>query len=98
GDMYIADYDLWNRLCQKGSRLANLQLPLLRYRIHPAGMKSARLKEMIRATLAVKRRYGNGRGGIMARLRIVAERLLLVLPAPLVLQCFLLTHVRGRRR
>jgi glycosyltransferase involved in cell wall biosynthesis len=98
GDMFTADYELWHRLIQRGSELANLQEPLLRYRIHPAGMKSARLKEMIRATVAVKRQYWTGRGSLRARLRIIAERMLLLLPAPLVLQCFLLTHVGLRRR
>ena len=93
-DMYTADYDLWNRLHGRGYRLANLEQPLLRYRVHPEGMKSARLKEMLRATLAVKRSYWRGRMDLASRLRMAAEQLLLLLPAPLVLRMFLLTHVR----
>jgi glycosyltransferase involved in cell wall biosynthesis len=93
-DMYTADYDLWNRLHGRGYRLANLQEPLLRYRVHPEGMKSARLKEMLRATLAIKRSYWHGRMDLGSRLRMAAEQLLLLLPAQVVLRMFLLTHVR----
>lgn len=98
GDMCIADYDLWNRLFARGVRMANLPQPLLRYRVHPAGMKTARLREMIRATLAVKQQYWQGRLDLASRLRMAAERLLLWLPAPLVLRLFLATQLRSSHR
>jgi len=96
GDMCIADYDLWNRLYARNVQMANLPAPLLRYRIHPAGMKSARLREMIRATLTVKQRYWRGRLNLAGQLRMAAERLLLWLPAPLVLRLFLATQIGSK--
>jgi glycosyltransferase involved in cell wall biosynthesis len=94
GDMCIADYDLWNRLYARGVQMANLPEPLLRYRIHPAGMKTARLREMIRATLAMKQQYWQGRLDLAGQVRMAAERLLLWLPASLVLRLFLATQLR----
>lgn len=92
GGKYIEDYDLWCRLAQRGVRFANLPKPLLRYRVHPGGMKSARLRNMIRATLQVKDKYWKGRMSFRARLRYWGERLLLCLPPRLVLKLFLRMH------
>ena len=88
-DMLTADYDLWSRLALRGARFANHPEALVRYRVHPQGMKTARLRAMIRSTVAVKERYWRGRMDLGARWRVRAERLLLRLPPKLVLGLFL---------
>jgi glycosyltransferase involved in cell wall biosynthesis len=97
-DMCSADYDLWNRLYLAGARFANLPEPLLRYRVHSAGMKTARLRQMLRGTLAVKEQYWRGKMTLSARLRMLAEQVLLWLPAALVLKLFLLVTLDRSRR
>ena len=55
------DYDLWCRLA-KGGRFANLAEPLVRYRIHPDGSKSAQLRQTLRETLEIKNKHWGGKG------------------------------------
>lgn len=93
-ELPATDYDLWCRLSQSGVRMANLDQPLVRYRIHPDGMKTRKLHATLRATIAIKQRYFGGRMSLTARLRLLAERLLLRLPGRLVLWLFLRTSVR----
>jgi glycosyltransferase involved in cell wall biosynthesis len=88
------DYELWSRLARRGLRFANHPEPLLRYRIHPQGMKSARLRDLLAGTLAIKQEYWADRMGWPARARVWAERLLLRLPPRLVLSLFLRTQYR----
>jgi glycosyltransferase involved in cell wall biosynthesis len=90
------DYELWSRLASRGVRLANHPEPLLRYRLHPAGMKVARLRQMIRGTLEVKNRYWRRHMDVGARLRMLGEFLLLFLPPQLVVRLFMRTHITDR--
>jgi glycosyltransferase involved in cell wall biosynthesis len=93
-DRYPAteDYELWSRLATIGHRLANLPEPLLRYRIHPEGMKTAKLRGILRGTLEIKRRYWGDHMDLRARARMWAERLLLWMPPWLVLRLFIATQ------
>jgi glycosyltransferase involved in cell wall biosynthesis len=94
-DRYPAteDYELWSRLARRGVRFANHPEPLVRYRIHPGGMKSARLKGLLRGTLEVKAMHWK-HAGLRARLRRLAERGLLLLPADWIYRLFVTTHYR----
>jgi glycosyltransferase involved in cell wall biosynthesis len=82
------DYELWCRLVCLGYRLANLPRTLLRYRIHPEGMKSAKLRGIIRGTRVVKSCYFRRRMKSRARIRFWIEGCLLILPSALVMHLF----------
>lgn len=88
------DYELWSRLAHRGLRFANHPEPLLRYRIHPEGIKTRMLRSVLRGTLEVKRRYWADQMSLAARTRLLAEHLLLCVPPSLVLKAFLRTHYR----
>lgn len=90
-ELPATDYELWCRLATGGARFANLDMPLVRYRIHPGGMKSTKLRDTLRATIAIKREYFGADMSMRARLRLLGERLLLALPPRLVLWLFLRT-------
>jgi glycosyltransferase involved in cell wall biosynthesis len=90
------DYELWCRLARQGVRLANHPEALLDYRVHPAGMKSAKLRVMLRGTLAVKKLYWQGQLTFRDRARCWLERLLLVLPPRIVLTLFMRTQYTKR--
>jgi glycosyltransferase involved in cell wall biosynthesis len=83
------DYEWLSRLAVAGVRFANLPDYLVRYRIHPAAIKATRLRETLRATLDVKRTYWSRRMGPGARLTMLGERALLMLPPRLVLHLFI---------
>lgn len=89
------DYELWARLAAHGARFANLQEPLLRYRLHGGAMKARLLRATLRDTLWIKRHYFAGRLDLGDRLRILGERALLALPAPLVASLFRHTQLRA---
>jgi hypothetical protein len=93
----LEDYDLWSRLAKRDFRFANHPRRLLRYRIHPGGLKASKLRGMIRGTLTVKRMHWLGELGLRGRLRMLVERSLLWLPPRLVLKAFVSTHVRSDR-
>jgi glycosyltransferase involved in cell wall biosynthesis len=82
------DYELWSRMAKSGLRFANLAEPLTRYRVHPSGSKTAKLRGMIQATLEVKRLHWRGHMNARAQARMAAERLLLVIPPRWVLALF----------
>jgi glycosyltransferase involved in cell wall biosynthesis len=86
------DYELWSRLARRGLRFANHPEPLLRYRIHPEGMKSAKLYDLLDGTLAVKREYWSEHMDLWARTRAWGERFLRQLPARFILYLFLKTQ------
>ncbi|MCC9629560.1 glycosyltransferase [Blastopirellula sp. JC732] len=87
-EVYVEDYDLWCRLAASGARFANDPQPRVRYRIHPEGMKSEKLKQMIAATVDLKRRYFHGEMTLAERTRLLAERGLIWMPRQLVLWLF----------
>ncbi len=82
------DYELWCRLASKGHLLANLEEPLLKYRIHAAAMKSEKLKGILRGTRLVKRHYYRDTMTWADAARYYAEGLLLNLPGPVIYQLF----------
>lgn len=82
------DYDLWCRLVANGFRLANLPQRLLRYRRHPGQMKSRRLRETLRETIAIKRRYFQAEMTPRERLQCRLEECCLWAPSGLVLSLF----------
>lgn len=86
------DYDLWSRLAFAGHRFANLPQPLLRYRVHPGATKARQLRATLRDTLAIKRQYWGEQLDGGDRLRMLAERCLLLLPPRLVMALFLRLH------
>lgn len=88
------DYDLWSRMALAGCVFANHDRPLVDYRVHAGGMKARRLRETIRGTLEVKQRHWRDRLGLVGRLIVLAERVLLVLPRSWVLWLF--TRLRYR--
>jgi len=89
------DYDLWSRMLLSGLKLANLDEPLLRYRVHPqSGSKGTRLRVLLRLTRQVKERYWWGRMTWRDRLRYWGERGLISLPPALVYRLFALWTYR----
>lgn len=88
-DGICEDYELWSRLAQDGHQFANLPDVLLRYRVHPAGMKSRKLRGTLRDTLRIKRKYWRDQMTFGGRARMWGERLLLLLPPRIVVAMFL---------
>jgi len=74
------DYDLWSRMALAGAKFANHPESLTRYRIGGAS-KGERLRNTIRLTREVKRRYWRGSMNTGDRLRYWGEACLLGLPA-----------------
>lgn len=89
------DYEWYSRLAAGGARFANIDEPLVRYRLHGGSIKSSKLRGTIQTTLEVKNMYWRGRMDLRSRALMLAERMLLLLPAPLVLKLF--TAIRYRR-
>ena len=82
------DYDLWCRLILDNHQLTNLPAELLRYRFHEGALKFEAVHQAIRDAMDTKRRYFRERWTLRDRARIAGERLLLLLPPPLVLRLF----------
>jgi hypothetical protein len=92
------DYELWSRLAKEQVRFANHPEALVRYRVVPEGIRSAKVREALRGTLEVKRLYWRDEMGIGDVLHMWAERVLLWLPPRLVLSLFMKTRFRSRLR
>jgi len=84
----LEDYELWCRMIAAGYRFANLPDALVHYRFHFESLRSTRVHDVIRDTIAVKERYFRGRFTLGDRLRIAIERALLLLPPRIVLWLF----------
>ncbi len=91
----VEDYELWSRLATSGVQFANLPEPLLRYRLHPGGMKAKRLKGILRGTIDVKRRYWRSQLGLRGHVRMALERLLLLVPPAITYRLYTWTTLRG---
>lgn len=94
-DCETEDYDLWCRLARKGARFANLPEALVQYRIHPDARKAQTLRQTLRGTIDVKRKYWNSDMGPADRLRMYAEYLMLMLPPSFVYRLFILVQCRS---
>ena len=84
----VEDYELWSRLATGGVKFANLPEPLLRYRLHPGGMKATRLKGILRGTIDVKQRYWRSQLGLAGHVRMALEQLLLFVPPAITYRLF----------
>lgn len=91
----VEDYELWSRLAARGYRFANHPEALVNYRVHPEGMKTARLRTLLRGTLHVKDQYWRERMDLRMRARYWGECMLLYSPAWLTLRLFLATQYRS---
>jgi glycosyltransferase involved in cell wall biosynthesis len=90
------DYEWYSRLAAGGVRFANLPEPLVRYRLHGESIKSSKLRGTIRTTIDVKRTYWRHQMDLTSRAMLLAEQLLLFMPAWLVLKLFVAIRY-GRR-
>jgi glycosyltransferase involved in cell wall biosynthesis len=83
------DYDWYSRLAREGVRFANLQEPLVRYRISSGSQKSTKLRATLEATIEIKRRYWTGEFDLRGRAMYALEHFLLLLPPSWVLRLFM---------
>jgi glycosyltransferase involved in cell wall biosynthesis len=90
------DYEWYSRLAAGGARFANLEEPLVRYRLHGGSIKSSQLRGTILTTIDVKRTYWAKDMDAGSRAMLWAEQLLLLLPSWLVLKLFVAVRY-GRR-
>jgi glycosyltransferase involved in cell wall biosynthesis len=90
----VEDYDLWSRMAGRGAKFANHPEALTRYRIG-GGSKNDKLRNTIRLTREVKRRYWKKQMTPRDRLRYWGEGALLCLPAGLVVRLFRMLTYRG---
>lgn len=90
------DYEWYSRLGAGGARFANLEEPLVRYRLHGGSIKSSQLRGTIRTTIDVKRTYWLPQMDVTSRAMLWAEQALLLLPSWLVLKLFVAIRY-GRR-
>lgn len=89
------DYELWSRMVKQGFKFANLPEALLRYRVHLQSLsKKTKQCSYLIGTLKVKQTYWRDQMDFRARLRLLAERMLLLLPPKLVLWLFLKTQIK----
>jgi glycosyltransferase involved in cell wall biosynthesis len=82
------DYEWYSRLAAGGVRFANLEEPLVQYRLHGGSIKTTKLRATIRSTLETKRRYWSKEMRIGDRLVMLVERMLLFVPPQLVYAAF----------
>ena len=87
-DFYVEDYDLWCRLAEAGAKFTNYPEPLVRYRVHPEGMKSTKLKKQLGETIRMKEAHFRGQLVAADHLRLLAERALMWMPSKFVLWLF----------
>ena len=91
-----SDYELWSRLARQGVGFANHREALVRYRLHAGALKARHVRESLRATLDIKRTCWSEELDWRARLRMLGERGLLLLPERVVLRLFLTLERRRR--
>ncbi|MFT4244729.1 MAG: glycosyltransferase [Candidatus Woesearchaeota archaeon] len=85
------DYDLWLRFYSFGAKFAIVHEPLLRYRVHDSQIKSMKTKKSLRTTLLVKKNAKKAyrmKFGIRGEVRMIMERMLLLLPSFLIGKIF----------
>lgn len=89
----VEDYDLWTRLALSGAVFGNHPERLLAYRVTSGASKGERLKETLRLTIELKRRYWLGHMTFGDRVRYFGERVLLQLPSAWIYKLFALTQL-----
>lgn len=89
------DYEWFSRIARLGAKFENLDDILVDYRMHSGAMKQRRLRETLRATIEVKRRYWPQPFYTRAGLMRMSESLLLRLPPRLVMNLFRTFRIRS---
>ena len=95
---WCQDYELWSRLAAGGTRFANHADALVAYRLHAGQVKTANLRDVIRAQLQIKTQYWRSTMDWRARCRMLAERCLLCLPPRVVVALFQRLEIRASSR
>ncbi|MCH8519519.1 MAG: glycosyltransferase [Nanoarchaeota archaeon] len=93
------DYDLWLRFYNYGAKFSIIHEPLLKYRIHDNQVKSLMTKKSLRTTLLVKKhakKQYRMRFGVRGEVRMILERMLLLIPTSLILWLFNLLERRRK--
>jgi len=90
----VDDYDLWCRLVKRGKIFANLAEALVAHRIHFEATTVRKVKELVKGTIEIKQIHFGDELDIRAKLRLMGERILLLLPPKFVLWLFLKTSVK----
>ncbi|HPA25820.1 MAG TPA: glycosyltransferase [bacterium] len=92
----LADYDLWARGILAGLKYYNLPDKLLRYRLHSGAYKSHSLKQQLKDTLNIKKKYFRFKAGwsFLAEFRYWAEKILLFLPGEFIYWLFMKTNIK----
>src|SRR5438067_1712816 len=80
----VEDFELWCRMLTRGARFAASEEPLILYRFHPAALKFSLVRPTIASMIEIKTRYFRGQLGLADRLRLLIERMLLLLPPRVV--------------
>ena len=90
------DYDLWIRFYTNNARFFIIQESLLLYRQHTNTVKNLKTKSTIRTTIRVKKnaKKAGMNFGLRGNLRLLAERLVLLIPRKAILKLFYL--IKGR--
>jgi glycosyltransferase involved in cell wall biosynthesis len=91
----VEDFELWCRMLTRGARFAASEEPLILYRFHPGALKFSLVRPTIASMIAIKTRYFRGRFGLVDRLRLLLERVLLLLPTGVVVRLFKWIEYRG---
>lgn len=65
----VPDYDLWLRAMYNGYNFANLQKPIIKYRVNSNGMTIQKKREMIRAHMIVWHRWASAITGCAKKTR-----------------------------
>jgi glycosyltransferase involved in cell wall biosynthesis len=91
----VEDFELWCRMLTRGARFAASEEPLILYRFHPAALKFSLVRPTIASMIEIKTRYFRGRLGMLDRIRLLIERILLLLPPAIVVRLFKWIEYRG---
>jgi hypothetical protein len=92
----VEDYELWCRLAKRGAQFAALPEALVRYRVHHGSLsKGIKVRDLVRAVIKVKRNYWGDERDAQMMFRLLAEKMLLLLPPRLTLWLFLKTSVKS---
>jgi glycosyltransferase involved in cell wall biosynthesis len=91
----VEDFELWCRMLTRGARFAASEEPLILYRFHPGALKFSLVRPTIASMTEIKTRYFRGQFGFGDRLRLLIERVLLLLPPGVVVRLFKWIEYRG---
>jgi glycosyltransferase involved in cell wall biosynthesis len=92
-----SDYELWSRLMKRGAKFAVHPEALVSYRIHPGAIKASKLRDVLRATVDIKKTYWAEEMSLLARCRASAEHGMQFLPGRVVLGLFKMLELTRTR-